>query len=138
MERPRVLDQLHHLQTLTYGRRDGRQIERDENSDASGPASKIIGRFKIRRVFVRASWAYTNISRRWHLKPAAAFFLFILLAIPLLFVSGQQAGTTKLPVAVSSQQSTLTKLPLAVTDRQAVEEWSRTIYDGPPDPKVPG
>jgi cytochrome c5 len=58
--------------------------------------------------------------------------------MPFLLVSGQQAGTTKLPVAVSRQQSTLTKLPLAVTDKQAVEEWSRTIYDGPADPKVPG
>jgi len=72
------------------------------------------------------------------MKPIVAVFLLVLLAIPFLLVSGQQAGTTKLPVAVSSQQSTLTKLPLAVTDKQAVEEWSRTIYDGSPDPKVPG
>jgi hypothetical protein len=72
------------------------------------------------------------------MKPVAAHFFFVLLAIPFLLVSGQQAGTTKLPVAVSSQQSSLTKLPLAITDKQAVEEWSRTIHDGPADPKVPG
>ena len=72
------------------------------------------------------------------MKPVAAVVVIVLLAIPLLLVSGQQAGTTKLPVAVSGQQSTLTKLPLAITDKQAVDEWSQTINDGPADPKVPG
>ena len=72
------------------------------------------------------------------MKPVATVLLVVLLGMPFLLVSSQQAGTTKLPVAVSNQQSTLTKLPLAITDKQAVEEWSKTIYDGPADPKVPG
>ncbi|MGH9255100.1 MAG: c-type cytochrome [Vicinamibacterales bacterium] len=41
------------------------------------------------------------------------------------------------PVQVSSQQSVSTKLPLAITEKEAVEEWSRTLWDGPLDPKLP-
>ena len=41
------------------------------------------------------------------------------------------------PLMVSSQQSGSAKLPLAITDKEAVEEWSRTIWDGPLDPKLP-
>jgi hypothetical protein len=42
-----------------------------------------------------------------------------------------------MPLLVSGQQSGSTKLPLVITDRQAVEEWSRAIWDGPLDPKLP-
>ena len=72
------------------------------------------------------------------MKLVATVVLVVLLGMPFLLFSSQQASKTKLPVAVSNQQSTLTKLPLAITDKLAVEEWSRTIYDGPADPKVPG
>jgi len=56
------------------------------------------------------------------MKPVRAGVLLLLLVTPLL-VSGQQPGSTK--------------LPLVITDRGAVEEWSRAIWDGPLDPKVP-
>src|SRR5712671_6140607 len=70
------------------------------------------------------------------MKSAVAILLVLLFGTSFLLFA-QQSGSKKLPVAVSSQQSTLTKLPLAITDKQAVKEWSRTIYDGSPDPKVP-
>ena len=41
------------------------------------------------------------------------------------------------PLPISGQQSGSTKLPLVITDKQAVEEWSRAIFDGPLDPKLP-
>ena len=56
------------------------------------------------------------------MKPACAGVLFLLLLTPL---------------QVSSQQPGSTKLPLAITEKGAVEEWSRTIWDGPLDPKLP-
>ncbi len=56
------------------------------------------------------------------MKSAGAGALVLLLLMPLL-VSGQDPGATK--------------LPLVITDRAAVEEWSRTIWDGPLDPKLP-
>ncbi|MBI2189735.1 MAG: cytochrome c [Acidobacteria bacterium] len=40
-------------------------------------------------------------------------------------------------LGVSSQQPGSTKLPLAITEKDAVDEWSRTIWDGPLDPKLP-
>ena len=52
-----------------------------------------------------------------------AVLLLLVMALPLL-VSGQQTGSRK--------------LPLAITDKQAVQEWSKAIYDGPIDPKVEG
>ena len=55
------------------------------------------------------------------MKPGAVGLL-LLLGMPLL-LSGQQSGSTK--------------LPLVITDKQAVEEWSRALYDGPLDPKLP-
>ena len=58
----------------------------------------------------------------WSMKPAGVGLLLLLLGVPLL-VSGQQSGSTR--------------LPLVITDRQAVEEWSRAIWDGPLDPKLP-
>jgi len=74
------------------------------------------------------------------MKTAGAILLVLLFGTSVLLFaqSGSMSGVKKLPVAVSSQQSTLTKLPLAITDKQAVDEWSKTIYDGPADPKVPG
>ncbi|OFW01159.1 MAG: hypothetical protein A3I61_07925 [Acidobacteria bacterium RIFCSPLOWO2_02_FULL_68_18] len=39
--------------------------------------------------------------------------------------------------AAAGQQPGSTKLPLAVTDKDAVEEWSRTLWDGPLNPKLP-
>jgi len=39
--------------------------------------------------------------------------------------------------AASAQQSGATRLPLAITDKDAVEEWSRTLWDGPLNPKLP-
>jgi Cytochrome C oxidase, cbb3-type, subunit III len=56
------------------------------------------------------------------MKPGAVGLVLPLLAMPLL-VSGQQSGSTK--------------LPLVITDKEAVEEWSRAIWDGPLDPKLP-
>jgi hypothetical protein len=56
------------------------------------------------------------------MKSAGAGALVLLLLMPLL-VSGQDPGATK--------------LPLVITDKAAVEEWSRTIWDGPLDPKLP-
>jgi cytochrome c5 len=54
---------------------------------------------------------------------AGIVLLFFLLGIPL-FVSGQQSASTE--------------LPLVVTDKQAVEQWSKTIFDGQLDPKLQG
>jgi hypothetical protein len=76
------------------------------------------------------------------MKPAGAVLLVLFLGMPFL-LSGQQSGSMqsglkKLPPVVSGQQSGSKKLPLAITDKQAVEEWSRAIYDGPLDPKVLG
>ncbi|MBI4485094.1 MAG: cytochrome c [Acidobacteria bacterium] len=42
-----------------------------------------------------------------------------------------------LPFQISGQQPGSTKLPLAITEKDAVNEWSRTIWDGPLDPKLP-
>lgn len=56
------------------------------------------------------------------MKPAGVVLLLLLLGVPLL-VSGQQAGSAR--------------LPLVITDKEAVEEWSRAIYDGPLDPDWP-
>ena len=56
------------------------------------------------------------------MKPAVSRVLLLLLVAPLL-VSGQQPGSTK--------------LPLVITDKAAVDEWSRTIWDGPLDPNLP-
>jgi hypothetical protein len=39
--------------------------------------------------------------------------------------------------AASAQQPGSIRLPLAVTDKDAVEEWSRTLWDGPLNPKLP-
>ena len=41
------------------------------------------------------------------------------------------------PVLVSGQQSSSASLPLVITDKAAVEEWSRSIYDGRLDPDWP-
>jgi cbb3-type cytochrome c oxidase subunit III len=41
------------------------------------------------------------------------------------------------PLVVSGRQTGATRLPLAITDKAAVEEWSRTLWDGPLDPKLP-
>ena len=41
------------------------------------------------------------------------------------------------PLLVSGQQPGSAKLPLAITDKEAVDEWSRTIWNGPLDPKMP-
>ena len=41
------------------------------------------------------------------------------------------------PLIVSGRQTGATRLPLAITDKAAVEEWSRTLWDGPLDPKLP-
>ena len=57
------------------------------------------------------------------MKPTGLVLLLLLLGVPLL-VSGQQSGSAR--------------LPLVITDKQAVQEWSREIYDGPLDPKVAG
>jgi len=56
------------------------------------------------------------------MKAAGVRLVLLLLGVPLL-VSGQQSGSAK--------------LPLVITDKQAVEEWSRAIWDGPLDPKLP-
>jgi hypothetical protein len=56
------------------------------------------------------------------MKRAGAGVWLLLLITPLL-ASGQQPGSSK--------------LPLAITDKDAVDEWSRTIWDGPLDPKLP-
>ncbi|HEY5619582.1 MAG TPA: cytochrome c [Vicinamibacterales bacterium] len=56
------------------------------------------------------------------MKPGGAGVLFLLLLTPW---------------HVSSQQSESARLPLAITEKEAVEEWSRTIWDGPLDPKMP-
>lgn len=56
------------------------------------------------------------------MKPAGVVLLLLLLGVPLL-VSGQQPGSTR--------------LPLVVTDKEAVAEWSRAIYDGALDPNLP-
>jgi len=48
-------------------------------------------------------------------------FVFVLMTATLV-VSGQESGR---------------KLPLAITDKAAVEEWSKTLYDGPLDPALP-
>jgi cytochrome c5 len=56
------------------------------------------------------------------MKRAGAGVWLLLLITPLL-TSGQQPGSSK--------------LPLAITDKDAVDEWSRTIWDGPLDPKLP-
>ena len=56
------------------------------------------------------------------MKPAGLALLLVLFGVPLL-VSGQQSGSTK--------------LPLVVTDKQAVEAWSKAIYDGPLDTALP-
>ena len=56
------------------------------------------------------------------MKRAGAGVWLLLLIMPLL-ASGQQPGSSK--------------LPLAITDKDAVDEWSRTIWDGPLDPKLP-
>jgi hypothetical protein len=56
------------------------------------------------------------------MKPAGLVLLLLLLGGPLL-VFGQQSGSPR--------------LPLVITDKEAVEEWSRTIYDGPLDPDWP-
>lgn len=42
-----------------------------------------------------------------------------------------------LPLVASGQEPSPGKLPLAITDREAVEEWSRTIWDGALDPELP-
>jgi hypothetical protein len=42
-----------------------------------------------------------------------------------------------MPLAVSGRQSSGARLPLAITDKAAVEEWSRTLWDGPLDSKLP-
>jgi hypothetical protein len=39
--------------------------------------------------------------------------------------------------ASSAQQPGSAKLPLAITDKDAVEEWSRTLWEGPLNPKLP-
>jgi hypothetical protein len=39
--------------------------------------------------------------------------------------------------AASAQQRGSTQLPLAITDAAAVEEWGRTLWDGPLNPKLP-
>ena len=51
----------------------------------------------------------------------AGMFLFLLMT-PLV-VSGQEPGPAR--------------LPLAITDKDAVDEWRRTIWDGPLDPRLP-
>ena len=56
------------------------------------------------------------------MKPAGVVLLLLLLGVPLL-VFGQQAGPSR--------------LPLVITDKEAVEEWSRAIWDGPLDPNLP-
>ena len=56
------------------------------------------------------------------MKPARAGVLLLLVLAPL---------------QVSSQQPAATRLPLAITEKDAVEEWSRTIWDGPLDPGLP-
>lgn len=56
------------------------------------------------------------------MKPPGAAVLVLLLLVPL---------------QVSTQQPGPTKLPLAITEKDAVDEWSRTIWDGPLDPKLP-
>ena len=53
----------------------------------------------------------------------AGGLLFLLLLTPPLMASGQDPSPRK--------------LPLAITDREAVEEWSRTIWDGPLNPELP-
>jgi hypothetical protein len=39
--------------------------------------------------------------------------------------------------AASAQQPGPATLPLAITDKDAVDEWSRTLWDGPLNPKLP-
>src|ERR1700746_1107747 len=112
MEGPRILDELQHLHPLAYGRRHGSQRQGGQNSDASRSSGKVGGGSKLAEYLYVPVGGYHKVSGRWHMKPIAAVFLLVLLAIPFLLVSGQQAGTTKLPVAVSSQQSRLTTLPL--------------------------
>lgn len=56
------------------------------------------------------------------MKRAVAGVLILLLVTPLV-VAGRQTGSTR--------------LPLAITDKAAVAEWSRTLWDGPLDPKLP-
>jgi cbb3-type cytochrome c oxidase subunit III len=41
------------------------------------------------------------------------------------------------PLTVSGRQTGGTRLPLAITDKAAVQEWSRTLWDGPLDSKLP-
>ncbi len=56
------------------------------------------------------------------MKRAGVVLLLLLVGVPVL-MSGQQSG----PV----------RLPLVITDRAAVEEWSRSIYDGQVNPDWP-
>jgi hypothetical protein len=56
------------------------------------------------------------------MKRAGAGVWLLLLITPLL-AWGQRPGSSK--------------LPLVITDKDAVDEWSRTIWDGPLDPKLP-
>jgi hypothetical protein len=56
------------------------------------------------------------------MKHSRVVLLLVFLGAPLI-VSGQQSGTAR--------------LPLVITDKQAVEEWSKAIWDAPLDPNVP-
>jgi hypothetical protein len=62
------------------------------------------------------------------MRRAGLVLLILGLGVPVL-VSGQQP----LPPLPNPA-----KLPLAITDKQAIEEWSKAIYDGPADPKAGG
>ena len=55
------------------------------------------------------------------MRRAGLVALLLVLGHPL-FVSGQQPGSAQ--------------LPLVVTEKEAVEQWSKTIFDGPLDPKA--
>jgi hypothetical protein len=56
------------------------------------------------------------------MKPVGVALMLLLLVVPLL---------------ASGQQSDSARLPLVITDKEAVEEWSRSIYDSQLDPDWP-